>query len=254
VQDACGGGGSLNALGPKEPPPARGATLPAKIPTASKMASGGSGGLIPPVLNPSSLYAEEARRDATRIRIYNSVLQQIYNKIRAIARIPGNERSLVYIVPEFIPGTPRFDIGDAILYIVWNLRNVGYSVSYTHPNLLFISWKAHDERYRRTDSPWSQVLHATRSQVLATPAPSVVSPVVRPQAATSGPADIVKRKTPIKKTVEFHPTPDIIPITASGSSPAVASAMYASAAASTPAVAAPPKLPGQLSARHVSFV
>ncbi len=220
-------------------------------------AAAGGSGLIPPVLNPSSLYAEEARRDATRIRIYNSVLQQIDNKIRAIARIPGNERSLVYIVPEFIPGTPRFDIGDAILYIVWNLRNVGYSVSYTHPNLLYISWKSHDERYRRTDSPWSQVLHATRAQVLATPAPSVVSPVVRPQAVTSAPPEIVKRKTPIKKTVEFHPTPDIIPIpiTASGgSSPLVASAMYASAAAATPAVAAPPKLPGQLSERHVSFV
>ncbi len=228
----------------------------AKIPTASKMAyAGGGGGLIPPVLNPSSLYAEEARRDATRIRIYNSVLNQIYNKIRAIARIPGNERSLVYIVPEFIPGTPRFDIGDAILYIVWNLRNSGYSVSYTHPNLLFISWKAHDEQYRRTDSPWSQVLHATRAQVLDTPKPSLVSPVVRAQPVTSAPPDIVKRKTPIKKTVEFHPTPDIIPITASGgASPVVASAMYASAAAAAPAVAAPPKLPGQLSARHVSFV
>lgn len=219
------------------------------------MAAASGGGLIPPVLNPSSLYAEEARRDATRIRIYNSVLQQIYNKIRAIARIPGNERSLVYVVPEFIPGTPRFDIGDAILYIVWNLRNVGYSVSYTHPNLLFISWKAHDERYRRTDSPWSQVLHATRAQVLAEPVtPSVVSPVVRAAPATVGPPEIVKRKTPIKKTVEFHPTPDIIPITASGTNSVVANAMYASAAAAAPAVAAPPKLPGQLSERHVSFV
>ncbi len=112
----------------------------------SSSAAAHSDSLVPPILNPSSLYTEEAKRDATRIRIYNSVLQTIYNKIKAISRIPGNEKSLLYVVPEFIPGTPRFDIGDAILYIVWNLRNVGFSVAYTHPNLLYISWRSHDEK------------------------------------------------------------------------------------------------------------
>jgi len=116
------------------------------------------GSLVPPMLNPSSLYKEEAKRDATRIRIYNSVLQQIYNKIKMVARVPGNEKTLWYVVPEFLPGVPRFDSRDAILYIVWNLRNMGYTVEYTHPNLLFITWRSHDERYHAVESPWSQVL------------------------------------------------------------------------------------------------
>ena len=88
-----------------------------------------SNSLAPPVLAPSSLYKEEAKRDATRIRIYNMVLTQIYNKVKAVSRIPGNEKSLWYVIPEFIPGTPRFDMGDAVLYIVWN------PVSYTHLTL-----------------------------------------------------------------------------------------------------------------------
>jgi hypothetical protein len=119
--------------------------------------------LIPPLLSPSTLYTEQARRDATRIRIYNSVLTQIYNKIRAISKIPENERTLLYIVPEFIPGTPKIDVADCVLYLVWNLRNVGYQVTYTHPNCLFISWKAHDSLYRDHESPWAKTLSSARA-------------------------------------------------------------------------------------------
>ena len=206
--------------------------------------------LVPPILVPSSLYSDEAKRDTTRIRIYNNVLQHIYNKIKAISRIPGNEKSLWFVVPEFIPGTPRFDIGDAVIYIVWNLRNVGYHVEYTHPNLLFISWKAHDDFYRRVESPMSQVMNAVKGI-----AGSYKVPMMLPKASLSmGPTipalkttdsaqipDITKRKTPLKKTVEFKPTTETIPMT---------SRPKTSISATPTGV----QLPGQLSERHVSFV
>jgi len=206
-----------------------------------------SGSLVPPMLVPSSLYTEEAKRDSTRIRIYNMVLQQIYNKVKAVARVPGNEKSLWYLVPEFIPGTPRFDIGDAILYIVWNLRNIGYTVEYTHPNLLFVSWRAHDEVYRKHESPLSQVLNAVRGVAttykIPTPKPTL------PTASAPMP-DIVKRKTPLKKTVEFKPEKDTIPSVTPV--PPITRSLVMSATAG--AGAGIPRLPGQLSERHVSFV
>jgi hypothetical protein len=199
------------------------------------------GSLVPPVLNPSSLYKEEARRDATRIRIYNNVLTAIYNRVKAVARIPGNEKSLWYIVPEFIPGTPRFDMGDAILYIVWNLRNSGYTVSYTHPNLLFISWKSHDEYYRTVDSPWSQVLNAAKTQIVVAKE-TTHSPIMKPQQTTTM-LEVQKRKTPLKKTVEFKPTNELIPNQQLTSNPSIVTSMYSSQ-----------KLPGQLNDKHISFV
>lgn len=187
---------------------------------------------MPPILNPSALYSEEARRDATRIRIYNSVLQQIYTKIKAIARIPGNEKCLWYVVPEFIPGTARFDVKDCIVYLVWNLRNVGYQVEYTHPNLMFISWRNHDEKYKAQESPWAQVLGAARDQVLTTvPTSRPVAPrstamaavrpipamtMAPPPIAVAGRSSVIpdhitatesefKRKTILKKTMEYRP-------------------------------------------------
>lgn len=218
---------------------------------------------MPPILNPSSLYTEEARRDATRIRIYNNVLQQIYNKIRAIARIPGNEKSLWYVVPEFIPGTPRFDVGDCIVYLAWNLRNAGYMVQYTHPNLMFISWKNHDMRYQEVESPWAQVLEAARDQVLSHPTavtPSVQSvPASRPRTALASIPSIVsstpthmgssisaltasaatehKRKSVLKKTTEYRPL-----------------TIGASVGNTGNPHSAPAPLTGTLPSRHVSFV
>jgi len=205
----------------------------------------GPAGLIPPVLAPSSLYREEAKRDATRIRTYNMILSQIYNKIKATSRIAGSDKAIFYLIPELIPGTPRFDMGDAVLYIVWNLRNVGYYVEYTYPNALFVSWRAHDEVYRASESPWSKVLNATRELVLRGETKETVVSGAETGAGLSLPSEVVKRKSVLKKTVEFKPTGE--PKT---SSPAVLSAMYSSAPPPPPAS----RLPGQLSERHVSFV
>jgi hypothetical protein len=196
-----------------------------------------SDSLLPPVLNPNTLYGQEAKRDATRIRIYNNVLSQIYTKVKAVARVPGNEKALWYLVPEFIPGTPRFDIGDCVLYLVWNLRNAGYKVEYTHPNLLYIHWKHHDARYREQQSPWAQVLGAAREQVLSEVPTTKPSYVVRPATAPAKPAEPyiseTKRKSVLKKTTEYKPT---MPETKGPAVPAVTSVV------------------GALTPRHVSFV
>ena len=205
----------------------------------------GPAGLIPPVLAPSSLYKEEAKRDATRIRTYNMILAQIYNKIKAASRIAGGDKAVFYLIPELIPGTPRFDMGDAVLYIVWNLRNVGYYVEYTYPNGLFVSWRAHDEAYRASESPWSKVLNATRELVLRGETKETAVSNSTPAPALQTPPEVVKRKSVLKKTGEFAPASE--PRT---SSPAVLSAMFGSAPPPPPAV----KLPGQLSEKHVSFV
>lgn len=198
----------------------------------------GTMSLVPPMLIPSSLYKEEAKRDATRIKIYNSVLQQIFTKIKAIARIPGNEKTLWYLVPEFIPGVARFDAGDAILYIVWNLRNIGYSVEYTHPNLLFISWRAHDERYRAVDSPWSQVLNTVHNKIHVEAESSIpkvwYGTLKEKEKDKDKDIDIVKRKTVLKKTDEYKPILEI----------------HAKPTQTTTVT----RLPGQLTEKHVSFV
>jgi hypothetical protein len=178
--------------------------------------------------------------------------------------VPGNEKCLWYVVPEFIPGTARFNVEDCILYIVWNLRNVGYSVVYTHPNLLYVSWKNHDEKYKERESPWAQVLEAAREQVIVSARhntiPSVVprappsrgggaaatapmrlgsrpSSALIPDTITAAESEI-KRKSVLKKTSEYRP------ITAQMNEPVSSGATQQTGGGLT----------GTLTPRHVSFV
>jgi hypothetical protein len=42
---------------------------------------------------------------------------------------------------------------DCVVYLVFQLRQVGYEVRYTYPNLLYVSWKHHERNYILQDSP-----------------------------------------------------------------------------------------------------
>lgn len=196
--------------------------------------------LIPPALAPSSLYREQAKRDATRIRTYNTVLNQIYGKIKAISRIPENDRTLMYLVPEFIPGTPRIDVADCVIYLVWNLRNVGYKVTYTHPNLLFISWKEHDMIYQTRESPYAIVLESARLAAIEaakkSPTISYAKSTIAPKAPT------------IKKSTNSYASMSLV---SPASTPSVSDTFIRPGSSTTITHTAPT---ATLSAKHVSFV
>ena len=42
-----------------------------------------------PLLNPSDLYDKRRTKDAGRLRAYNKILEQIYNRIRTISKLPN---------------------------------------------------------------------------------------------------------------------------------------------------------------------
>jgi len=117
-----------------------------------------AGSQAPPKLDPKTLYDEQEKRDALRLKTYNNILEQVHNKIRVIARMPTNEKSLLFTVPEFVLGVPRFNTRDCILYLVWNLRQTKFDVQYIPPSLLFISWQRHDNEYKEERSPIVQTL------------------------------------------------------------------------------------------------
>jgi hypothetical protein len=139
-----------------------------------------SDGSAPPKLDPTTLYDEQEKRDALRLKTYNNILEQVHNKIRVIARMPTNEKSLLFTVPEFVLGVPRFNTRDCILYLVWNLRQTKFDVQYIPPTLLFISWQRHDTQYKEERSPIVQTLK------------NAISP---PPSTESQPKSVIKKTT-----------------------------------------------------------
>jgi hypothetical protein len=110
-----------------------------------------------PQLPPSELYDKRKMKDAAKLRAYNKILEQIYNRIRVISRLPNSQCYLLYTVPQFILGLPKLDLEDCVVYLIYQLRHAGYEVRYTPPNMVYISWLHHEKSYMVEQSP---IMHA----------------------------------------------------------------------------------------------
>ena len=140
-----------------------------------------------PKLEPKHLFEKRASRDKARLRAYNQMLEQIHHRIFTTSQLPGNPNYLMYTVPPFILGLPSIDLEDCIVYIVFQLRNSGFEVRFTYPNLLYISWKAYEREYLMTKNPIVQAM----------------IPLAKPEATN-------KRATGPKSKVSFN-TPGAVP-------------------------------------------
>ena len=112
----------------------------------------------PPRLNPKDLFERRVKRDYSRLRAYNQLLNTINQRIYTTSQMSGNANFITYTVPPFIFGLPKIDLQDCVVYLVWMLRQNGYEVRYTYPNLLYISWRHHEKEYLMTQNPIVQAM------------------------------------------------------------------------------------------------
>jgi hypothetical protein len=106
-----------------------------------------------PQLDPAELYDKRRAKDSSRLRAYNKILEQIYNRIRVLSRLPNSPCYLLYTVPPFILGLPKIDLEDCMVYLIYQLRHASYEVRYTPPNMIYISWNHHETAYIVGQSP-----------------------------------------------------------------------------------------------------
>lgn len=92
-------------------------------------------------LNIDDLYETKKQRDLRTLAIFNKILQNIHNHIQITARKYVDQQYCWYAIPAFIFGMPKYNVNDCVVYIIDKLRDNKFLVTYTHPNLLFISWK-----------------------------------------------------------------------------------------------------------------
>jgi hypothetical protein len=112
----------------------------------------------PPKLQPQHLYERREKRDNARLKSYNQLLEQIQHRIFTTSQLPGSPAHLLYTVPPFVIGLPHFDLQDCIIYIVFHLRNNGFEVRFTYPNLLYISWSSYEKEYFLKKNPIVQAM------------------------------------------------------------------------------------------------
>lgn len=102
-------------------------------------------------INLDELYKQKKITSDLKIQNYNKILNRVHRKIKSVARLRSNDEFCFFVLPEFVLGIPRYDMGSCTSYIMEKLTNNGFKVKYTHPNLLFISWKHYIPNYKRAE-------------------------------------------------------------------------------------------------------
>lgn len=102
-------------------------------------------------INMDELYEKKQVRDINTLNTYNKILTRIHNKIKYLSRQTIHEKFCWYVIPEVVLGVPKFDHTSCTAYIIHKLRENGFIVKYTHPNLIFISWNHWVPTYVRNE-------------------------------------------------------------------------------------------------------
>jgi hypothetical protein len=157
----------------------------------------------PPKLNPKDLFDKRIRRDQARLRAYNQLLQQIHQRIYTTSQMSGNANYILYTVPPFIFGLPKIDLEDCIVYLVYMLRQSGYEVRYTYPNLLYISWKHHERDYLLNQNPIMQAMIPPEVKKEQKRRSQTAQPVARSVRFANDPRD--ERTPPVRSATDYVP-------------------------------------------------
>ena len=102
-------------------------------------------------LDLDQLYASKKKTHDHKIKIYNKILARVHKKITTTSRLRNSDHFCCFLLPEFVLGIPRYDIGACNSYIIEKLKANGFNIKYTHPNLLFISWEHYIPKYERME-------------------------------------------------------------------------------------------------------
>ncbi len=99
----------------------------------------------------SDIHNKQREKDLRRLHLYKSILGKVYKKIKTSA---SNEESYCfYEVPEYIYGTPLYNMKDCIVFILNNLHEKGFSAKYVDPFLVFVCWNIPKPNLKITDLP-----------------------------------------------------------------------------------------------------
>ena len=86
----------------------------------------------------NDLYNKKNEKNLKRLEIYDSVLVKCHERIKYNSNF---EKTYCFFqIPEFIIGTPLYNINEMRKYIINSLKTNGFNILYVDPNWLFISW------------------------------------------------------------------------------------------------------------------
>jgi hypothetical protein len=91
-----------------------------------------------PMLNITELHKTIDQKKKTRLLCYETILEKCHKRIIDCSK--KEQTFCLFIVPEYIIGLPIINNYECTQFLIESLKENGFDVTYTFPNLIYISW------------------------------------------------------------------------------------------------------------------
>lgn len=96
-------------------------------------------------VNVKDIMATQKQRQQKRHEVFDQIMEKINRLIVKSIKVLRNNNSCVYEVPEFLIGSPLYELNECINYLIKKLTENGFYVRYFFPRVLYISWALSQE-------------------------------------------------------------------------------------------------------------
>mgnify|MGYP004196435549 FL=1 len=90
-------------------------------------------------LNMNDLFETSNHKTLRRLETFDSILKKCHSRIKYYSKL--EQTCCFYLIPEFIIGTPLYDVLELRKYMINSLKKNGFEVQYIDPNYLIINWE-----------------------------------------------------------------------------------------------------------------
>jgi hypothetical protein len=117
------------------------------------------------------LFDKYHQKQQRRLRIYDKIYNKIMHKIKNVSNKGESIFSTYYVIPEYLFGSPLYNQTTCITYCIIKLRKIGFEVTYTHPNFIYISWQKFINSYKYQIQPMTSNynFHSNERKVVTKP-------------------------------------------------------------------------------------
>ena len=102
-------------------------------------------------VNIDELFAKSDRKAKHQLQLYTKILNRIHAHIRDFGRFAPNARQTAFDIPPILFGEVHYLLSDCIDFVMRQLEDNGFTVWFTGPNRVHISWAEYIPGYVRTE-------------------------------------------------------------------------------------------------------
>ena len=97
------------------------------------------------------IHKRQRKKEIRRVRLYKKILNRCFYKINLA--VEKEQLFCFYQLPEYVSGSPLYNMTDCLFFILEELANKGFSCKYCHPLQIYITWPQKEKNLKLDYTP-----------------------------------------------------------------------------------------------------